>query len=154
MGHFSQLVRSPFWLAVLCHGGFYFFPACFCNIYFTAICTNKGIFAFSVTALALIAVTHTKQERIYSPRDLCSLQEKVASHGVHNSYSCFQKGMKWFYNRNISLTLIVCWLQNLSKQSLCLLYFCLLEKREKRERRGKRKIIIKKRQKKSSQPVW
>lgn len=66
----------------------------FFNIYFAAICTNKGIFAFSVTPLVLMAVTHIEQERIHSPRDLYSLQKNVASHGVHNSYSCFQEGMK------------------------------------------------------------
>lgn len=72
----------------------FFFPSMFLQHLLCSHSYKQGIFAFSVTPLALMAVAHTEQKRLYSRRDLCSLQENVASHGVHNSYSCFQEGMK------------------------------------------------------------
>lgn len=113
MGQYSQLVRSLFWLAVLCHEVFWFVVFCFSSNVFLQhlLCSHlykQGhicLFSDSIS----INGSHTEQKRIYYLRDLCSLQEKVASHGVYNSYSCFQEGMKWrLDNRNISLTLIVC----------------------------------------------
>lgn len=44
MGHFFQQVGSLFSPVVLCRGVYFFFPACYCNIHFAAICTNKYIF--------------------------------------------------------------------------------------------------------------
>lgn len=89
MGHFFQQVGSLFSPVVLCRGVYFFFPACYCNIHFAAICTNKYIFD-SIN----INGSHTHRAGVNTFSQDLRPQEKFASHGVHNSYSHFQECMK------------------------------------------------------------
>lgn len=86
-----------------------------------------------------MAVRH----RMYFPGDLCALREKTPCNGVHNSYSCFQEGLKWrfFFCRNTSF-LLYAWLKKLFYQSLCLLYFLSLRGKKKSSQRVGQSVMV------------